>query len=408
MAARRTACTHLTMKRLNGPYKCHVCQRLSPLGWVYICTQDWDCAGGTDTPDGPVRPGVVEYRPYQEHSTEVNPWIRKAIDKGHYTDAEAATVIKQKNNVAASANEAIARLRRIEQDKNANSMHHIGVDTDLNFDILSNSWTKAFNTSKSKQDPTTHQPPPPPPSSPPANIYPVCKFRACHRCRPTFLHRTWQIFEDVLSTNTTETLAKEEADIFDQRPVPPARIMRKIGLKNPRGSIMDRGRPQTRSNERHDRDQGRSFGRANAVPSLSQDGSDTLDSESVDITDAKNIRTNSRSKSPQRRAFNYVLDALSDIRAKRASKEKKENPLERGDDSDKHEIDLAAAAPQDILQVQSKDDELIGAAIGKGESQAGDVDADKERIDNDTDLREGVSVKEESVDLGTADIIMSV
>ena len=38
--ARRVACTHLTMIRLNGTHDCAVCHRPSGLGWVYSCTQD--------------------------------------------------------------------------------------------------------------------------------------------------------------------------------------------------------------------------------------------------------------------------------------------------------------------------------------------------------------------------------
>ena len=40
MQARRAACTHLTMVRLNGTHACMVCHRPSDLGWVYSCTQD--------------------------------------------------------------------------------------------------------------------------------------------------------------------------------------------------------------------------------------------------------------------------------------------------------------------------------------------------------------------------------
>ena len=38
--ARRAACTHLTMIRLNGTQECMICHRPSDLGWVYSCTQD--------------------------------------------------------------------------------------------------------------------------------------------------------------------------------------------------------------------------------------------------------------------------------------------------------------------------------------------------------------------------------
>lgn len=38
--SRRPMCTHMTMTRLYGPYKCLVCRTYPVEGWVYMCTQD--------------------------------------------------------------------------------------------------------------------------------------------------------------------------------------------------------------------------------------------------------------------------------------------------------------------------------------------------------------------------------
>lgn len=204
------------MKRLYGDYKCDVCLRTSSLGWVYVCTQDVEPGWGIDVAnDGwkntfsvsaDPRGNVPQFKEWHEPEPELCSWTQKAIDGGHYSLEQVETLRAQRQTVIDNANDSVINF----------TQQKMGTVTGMTAPLME------FDPSKDEK-----------PDILKLFLFPVCKLRACQNCRPSYRDRTWQRFEDVFSKDTAVTLTAESRDIFDKRPLCSASIMRSIGLSKP-------------------------------------------------------------------------------------------------------------------------------------------------------------------------------
>jgi len=425
LASRRAACTHLTMDRLYGDFRCDICNRSSELGWVYSCSQDEESPTAAsestlkDVPSGlndqlgrlaglengmkyglspPVdsevgngtataRMPTAEPSPSVDQgnatshmpSAKLSPSIEKAIKNGHYTANQVVTLRAQKQHVF---NMAKAAVESFEEDQRVNNL-----------------WSQTDSTSQSV-DANPHLPYPlihevrnksttDLPSSqrlfaePMPKMFPHCSFRACQLCRPTYRDRTWQCFDEVLATKAPNInfLGGEN------RPLASASVMRYIGLRStPR-------RPKLRhfsSRGLYSYDEegkiifrNRSYGDS---PGL------TEFSESSDVADAS-VEPESRGfRESMKRAFKGMLAARSRSGRKRKSRES-------SSDED--------AADFDMGLWRQLNDELLNEASSVPLPVKDSLDTvEGERVGR-TDVA-GVAVTEEAADLRSADIIMSV
>lgn len=100
---RRVLCNHTTMERVfNSPEKpvtCQLCDE-ADFGWIYVCTEDQTrgAAGitttGKATSDAPCTTNGED-----DQTTQLNDWVLRAIEDGHYTDDQIKILQAQRSNV---------------------------------------------------------------------------------------------------------------------------------------------------------------------------------------------------------------------------------------------------------------------------------------------------------------------
>ena len=254
LATRRAACTHLTMERLYGLYKCHICHRPSDFGWVYSCTQDdklpvndaiiptteassllhdqvhshFPSTGGTKEILGP------EQKLFQMPTAQLSPWIEKSIKESHYTPEQVKILRAQKQKVFETACAAVERFEKSQSrcfnspSKNSNASQSVDANPHLPYPVINEA-----------QEPSTID------ASilfaePKLQIFPYCKFRACQLCRPTYRDRTWQCFDEIFADDSPINPDEIEAE---ERPLASLAVGRTIGLREP----SPRRRPQLRA-----------------------------------------------------------------------------------------------------------------------------------------------------------------
>lgn len=203
---RRVACTHLTMKRQYGGYRCMVCRRIPEIGWVYMCSQDeaemiedeqdrgiWD-DGGTDLKDHWLERGELgaTTKPEPPSVTQLSPWIEKAILDGHYTPEQELLLRLQKQNVNEKIAAATQQFYATETETAASLKQSPSVEA--------NSCLPSALTNQDSGTPQDEILPSGP--KPVARIFPYCEHRACHNCRSTFRDRTWQRLGDIFEDST--------------------------------------------------------------------------------------------------------------------------------------------------------------------------------------------------------------
>ncbi|KAF2238862.1 hypothetical protein EV356DRAFT_563559 [Viridothelium virens] len=154
----RPNCTHMIMERIFGEHFCHMCNQISPFGWVYICRQRTEYGGQEyRTPSKPPKPSLQTGQKSEQRkeleSIGVSAWIIKEIENGLYNEAQIEKIKEQKLHVNA---------------------------------------TRAAQESRNKGS---------------ASV--PCKFQCCHKCRPTFVDRTYMSFESVFADEIPPITAAE-------------------------------------------------------------------------------------------------------------------------------------------------------------------------------------------------------
>lgn len=380
------------MERLYGPYTCSVCQRPSQLfGWLYSCTQDdrrsvcWD--NGLAKTAGMDAEGVHEDSIPEETIKEkpalaasLNPWVESAIERGQYTLEQVATLRAQRQKVVDAVAAAEDFIKNHPEDV-SNSLPPISAVKTPSIDAstsLPNLLTAEVQDSKEPEQPRAVTASPPKPS-----MFPICNLRYCQACRPTFRDRTWIKFEDVFTGDSHIPAIDYE---HDTRPISRVDLVRKLGLREPRPS-----RP-SRLSFYNARRYSANLTRQLLPNSLHNRLSANLTGpyESPDRgtePESKGFRDG------MKRAFRGML-----MHRRRNSTSTRSSLTGKGGLEDvEFDIDLWRDLYDELLREASNiplpgHDGMDGLGTEHGEME----------------VEEGVAVTEEGVDLGTADIIMSV
>lgn len=218
----RPSCTHMQVERLHGPYSCDACHRPSPLGWVYLCTQDFRPEATTDIAS-PVDSFMDSSSPAvnmdELRALEMSKSITTQIQAGGYTPEQIEIIKAQKvhvhkvlaetvlagesSNVSdmASPNPAEAE----EQAKDEEEVEEPSVSED---DDAVDKITRLVSVAR-------------------LSTSPICTFKTCHSCRPYFRDRLFTSIEAVLNGE------ERSIDEFEMRSLHTMRadITRGIGLK---------------------------------------------------------------------------------------------------------------------------------------------------------------------------------
>ena len=393
---RRAACTHVNMERLYGGFKCHNCDKVSHFDWVYSCTQDEKIppnnAGFVNL--SPFEPrctdGIEEVLPsngldVQSATPHLNPWVENAIRKGHYTREQVHFLRAQKQTVI---DKTRITLQRFEQSQNSEknpprkSMASQSLNTvpDLplgtNHDVFQKSTIEKAESSA------------PLSAEPKLKMYPHCKYRACHHCRPTYRDRAWQCFDEIFSDDSAIDLDKLEAE---ERPLASLSLLRTIGLCSP----PPRERPRLRSFD------------SRSIYTLNDAGQIVLKNNSYrkDFTLPTSADVADNGLEPETKGFRESMKrAFKGMLATRRSKNYSE--LKRKDKSEAGNSTSGLDAVEfDVGLYRKLDDELLREAsttpLPNDSIEGLDGEAEDLPIG-------GVAVTEEAVETGTADIILSV
>ena len=401
---RRMACTHLTMKREYGDYRCMLCRRIPNIGWIYKCTQDEaEMNIGEQYLEGGNEGGVTDLHSSwlaktnaagiteaETHSvTQLSPWVEKAILEGHYTHEQELILRKQKQNVNDKIAEAMQNFTETEAEVSASSQQlqqstSVDASSSLPFPVIN----RADDPSKSSFPPSN--------PTPTARIFPFCEHRACHSCRSTFRDRTWQHFDAIF-----EGPAPPAIDFsIDRRPLSSPFIVATIGTHEPK--------------RRRQRPLMHTFDNMGLMrPRSSKRPFENATSNSDDFADPSE-EGNKGLRHTIKRAFREMLMSRRDSVAStsrsgssantatarpsretsRRSRLQKEAPI---DDSEEYDLGLWKEANDKLLR-EASHVKLPGHDGHDG------LDAQAEEVD----VPDGVAVTEEGVDTGTADVIMSV
>ena len=416
-AARRAACTHLTMERLYGDFPCNVCSRSSVFGWVYCCTQDdapeslvepkhitevsnssHQHANGigeeTDSVDGlSMLPPAVDEDPGLGRedaplpTTQLSPWIEKAIKDGHYTSEQVAKLRAQKQQVVDTARAAINHFEQSQINRTnyppqtSTTLQSVDANPHLPFPIINEvqePW--AAGLPKAKVAPAQQSK---------TRMFPFCKFCACQLCRPTHRDRAWQRFDDIFRNDPEIPFIHYEDD---NRPLASASVMSRIGMRPPQLPK----RPLLRSIDSKAIYTRNEDGR---VVSKNDTGSrpDSADrpTPSTDIADIKVEAESKGFRESMKRAFKSMLMARRPSSARAVPKRR---AREGTDTTDEDAVEF------DMGLWKELNDELLREASGIPLPEKDSVEGLSRRA-AELDVG-GLAVTEEAADLGTADVIM--
>lgn len=399
--SRRAACTHLFMERLYGLDDCSVCQKPSPLGWVYTCIQNEESHSFSKKIPNVINEfGATSLVAGQQHNVgfgssnsedsreeaptrprspnRLSPWIERAIEQGNYTPAQILKLRAQRQRVVeaiATAEEHIEKYP--EQSANPPPAstnivsHSIDANSYLPFPIINEVHE---NLKESDLDVTP---------SPKLRMFPQCTFRACHTCRPTFRDRAWLRLDDIFAMKAP--LNSIDFDT-DNRPVSSALVVR--GLPVPKKNML---RPLLRSFGKFGL-----FDRSSALDSASTSPPRRLPIDflgSNDLGDQKLEVESKGFREGMKRAFRGMLNRQYTSPSTRHHRRRVLREIE----SIEFDMGLWRVLNDDLLQEASN----VPLPGHDGMDSLGHEEGEVEVAD-------GVAVTEEGIDLGTADIIMSI
>ena len=421
LATRRAACTHITMERMYGSFKCSICNRLPDFGWVYSCTQDHYPSTASEssisTPEaeisdsdrtsgnnvmhwsaGDPRSDSIDFR---MPTTQLNPWIEKASDEGHYTFSQIALLRKQKQQVFEIAKAAVERFQESESRKDT-APDTVG--------------SEAIDDSRSHQ--SGSQPAPTTNAELDLRMFPHCRHRCCQCCRPTYRDRTWQCFEHVFDLDLETGLS----DITDQnRPNGTVSLMRTIGLRKspPRRRPLLRGANSEAIYTTNEAGQIILKPRPQDLAPPSPAERYTPSPDTTASADSSDARTEDSASRGFRQSMKRALKSMLSTRRNNGRARSQQQGTDSSE-STSTEVDTAAF---DMGLWQELNDELQreAASVPLPDKDSIATDGVNEEVgpaDEDRDVESegqvegsaviGVSVTEEAAETGTSDIIMSV
>ena len=400
MPSRRAACTHLTVLRLYGEFRCAHCNRTSRMGWVYKCSQD-DHERAVQ-PEEKMNAGMKELKidsegisdsQYEEiplEAVKLKPWMEKAILEGHYTADEITILRCQRQKVittiAAAENEFATRHKSAPTPPRSTSLFMAPACETIPYPQA---------TQDSAEDVEVKEPLVVCDSAQVPKLISDCVYQSCQVCRPILRDRAWQH----IGRKTDSPVAPETPDSSDEnRPISDANLVRCLGLYKPKAQHGSMNLFLTNEEQDHElaTDEDRT------TDDTSPEGSQT-ESEPQKST-AMGIRAGARSA-----VRNMMARPRQDSTDSRASKESKNS----GKWSKRRES-VRDSVLKKYVENFGRD---IGDPSGYEEGSpityrtwrnASGSSAKKQKQERGSGLRvnNGVALTEEAVDLGTADIIM--
>lgn len=407
ITARRAACTHIFMERLYGEHRCTICQRPSPMGWVYCCVQDeQNLSIKEESPTGIVNVHVGELsnqhlKPepsgnlelthgsisaelsrsdndaQEPTSTRLSPWIEKAILKGHYTPFQVLTMRRQRQ----MAIDAVAAAERHVQEYPEHSANPPKSPTIPWQDYAARLLFSDLSTVEATEVPPLLDCSVGPLEKP--RMFPRCHFLACQTCRPTFRDRAWMNFEEAFAQTAPLPFINFKTD---PRPLPSENTFRSIGLR-----VYESPIPFSQTLKRPGFYPYNALRLAGSLPYQLPPNMFITE----DLGDQKAEVEGKGFRESVRRAFRGMLDRKKGSFSARSSRKRKKD--HGGRESFEFDVELFMRLNDELLQEASRiplpgHDGMDGLADEEGE----------------VEVEEGVAVTEEGIDLGTADIIMSV
>lgn len=399
LSTRRAACTHVTMERLHGGFKCHNCDKVSHFEWVYSCIQDEKVPANNAVPvistiSSPFEPRSTDAMEavlpsndmgLQIAAPQLSPWVENAVRKGHYTPEQVQLLRAQKQTVIDNTRitlQMFEQSQTSEKDspRKTKAKQPLNTVPDRPFGTIHEVVQRSAIGKAESLVPLS--------TEPKLKMYPHCRYRACHHCRPTYRDRAWQCFDEIFSDDSTIDLDSLEAE---ERPLASVSLLRAIGLR----SSPPRGRPRLRSFDSRSiyalDDAGRivlknnSYRKDSTLPGSSDIADIGVEPEGKDFRES------------MKRAFKGML-------ASRRSKIYSE--LDRKDESeDRSSTSEVDAVEFDVGLYRELNDEMLKEASGIPLP-----DDSTEVLDESMGnlAVEGVAVTEEAAETGTADIILSM
>jgi len=403
LITRQAACTHLTMDRLHGNFRCNVCHRASELGWVYTCIQDNETdtietfesmtgkktKGSGNSLDGVHLDSQRVGMGSSMLTTQLSPWVEKAIAGGQYTEEQVAILRAQKQKVFDTATAAMESFEESQNEIHSppqpnTTSQCLDANPHLPFPVVhevqETSTTDRFPRKGSCE-------------SPRLQMFPCCKFRACQLCRPTYRDRTWQCFDEIFE-KPMPIRAHAQGD--ETRPMASLSVMREIGLREP---PRPPPRPPLRSFDSRALYEFDEEGKIVFNRSSYRTVSDTA-AHSGDIADAT-IEPESRGfRESMKRAFKGMLAARQTSTRSGGRRRRVRASTTSDEDAAEFDMDLWQEMNNELLNDASSvplpvKDSIDGLADGM-------IDQFEE-----TNI-EDIAVTEEAVDLRGADIVISV
>ncbi|KAL8954990.1 MAG: hypothetical protein Q9183_006840, partial [Haloplaca sp. 2 TL-2023] len=225
---RRAACTHLTMERLYGDYECMACHRTSSWGWVYVCTQDGR--------DEEVESSRTSFSAGPAWTAELSPWIQNAILDGHYTAEQIDKMVCQRKKVLDTIAASEAHFKKTQPASSRTSIRKslsapstpatatstfVDTNPQLPFPLITDLAGSNLTKPRDSVISTT---------STKSRIFPICRYRACQLCRPTYRDRSWQVFENAFASRITPPSIAEGAP---DKPTANASLLKGMGIRTP-------------------------------------------------------------------------------------------------------------------------------------------------------------------------------
>ncbi|KAI9872382.1 MAG: hypothetical protein M1830_001706 [Pleopsidium flavum] len=357
---------------------CYVCLCVPNIGWVYTCTQEHEGALRLETGLDVSRASMERKAGLQEKddraTNQLSGWIVKAIEDGHYTSEQIEVLKAQKRKV----NETITALEdscSVSDGKTAVDLLP-GISATLPSDD-SNPALPFPVITETPETQSTHQTPEWT-AQPRTKLFPDCHWKCCHACRPTYRDRSWQILEGVLARDTVLSVAEG----LNNHRVTDVRIVRNLGLRKlPRfDTFQDTGVESTEEEEKICSD-------LNLRRVNEQDEEPEEDGSSKGFRASVKRAFRGMLMSRRRNSFSSHISAKSRDRSSRR------------DGGNGEEFDVGIW--------RDMNDELLHTAAGIRLPGKNGVDG-LEFEEGEVEVEGVVAVTEEAVDLGTADIIMSV
>ena len=447
--ARRAACTHTSLRRHYGAYRCTHCNFISRFGWVYHCNQDHETEqrlarlSNVEEPTSSdlEKPSSDETIDNNTNATkpQLSAWIEQAISQGQYTAEQTVLMRKQRQKVldCIAATEAALTKEQQEQQVQKEPMEQDELATPVVSTMARDSYpvsilfrrnSALIPEATSVLEQPVIQPSPHGSSATTSKHSQECTYTSCQFCRPTMRDRAWQSFGNIFEITDVEAVMDQT---MAERPVSDFNNVLRIGLR--------KKRPRLRTFD----SKGVPFVDNHGMYPLSRCSSHDVKLEDEGYESGEIRLTRSRGfRATLRRAFRGLVKTRSSSRSsKRSDKSKNSEESEysktsslstewssRQDEGTNSYGNTPVDSDEDMILLQAMRTELPANNDDKDDIEslkdisfllkdvpslpkdgAGSTMTSIESLkDGVVHVDHGIAVTEEAINLGTADIITQV